>query len=216
MKIKTFELNPLGVNTYILSDETNECVVIDAGCFYPHERELLVHYVIDQDLVIKHLICTHLHFDHILGVNLFTARFGNLLECHRGDTFFLNGIPAQLSAFGMPPTTDDYSVQIGRYIEEGNHISFGKQTLKVLHVPGHSPGSIALYHEESGSLFSGDALFYASIGRTDLPLGNYETLKESIRTKFFPLPPETVVYPGHGVTTTIGYEKKYNPFVSLE
>lgn len=209
-------MNPLGVNTYILSDETKECVVIDAACYYPDEKELLVHYILDHDLTIKHLVCTHLHFDHILGVNLLTSRFGIVLQCHRADLLFLNGIPEQMRSFGIPAITSDFNVQIGNYLEEGDTLTFGHQTLKVLHVPGHSPGSIAFYHEEEGFLFSGDALFHSGIGRTDFLAGDYEALTENIRSKFFALPNETVVYPGHGVITTIGFEKKYNPFVSTE
>ncbi|MDD4777837.1 MAG: MBL fold metallo-hydrolase [Fermentimonas sp.] len=213
MKIKTFEFNPLGVNTYLLSDETNECVVIDAACFYADEKALLMNYIIDHDFVVKHIINTHLHFDHLFGVNTLVKQFGITLECNKADEFLLNNISDQLKLFGIPATNNDYRPEIGTWLEEGDEIKFGNQKLSVFHSPGHSPGSILLYNEESGSVFSGDVLFRGSIGRTDLAGGNFEELVESIQTKLFVMPNETKVYPGHGPATTIGYEKKNNPFV---
>jgi glyoxylase-like metal-dependent hydrolase (beta-lactamase superfamily II) len=213
MKIKTFEFNPLGVNTYLLSDETNECVVIDAACFYADEKALLLNYIIDHDYVVKHLINTHLHFDHIFGVNSIASHFGVSLECNKADEFLLDNISDQLKLFGIPGTNNDFRPEIGTWLDEGDEIRFGNQKLKVFHAPGHSPGSILFYSEDSGSVFSGDVLFRGSIGRTDLTGGNFEELVESIQTKLFVMPNETKVYPGHGPATTIGYEKKNNPFV---
>jgi hydroxyacylglutathione hydrolase len=215
MKIKTFEFNPLGVNTYVLSDETNECVVIDATCFYTDEKELLLHYILDNDLVVKELINTHMHFDHIFGVNLLASQFNVKFAAHRGDEFLLDDIQTHLQMFGLGRTNTDYKPVIDRYLEEGDIITFGNQKIVVLHVPGHSPGSVVFYHEKDGVLFSGDVLFHSSIGRTDLDGGNYETLVTGIKNKLFTLPPETKVYPGHGPITTIGQEKKINPFVGL-
>lgn len=213
MKIKTFEFNPLGVNCYVLSDETKECVIIDASCFYPDEKEIVLHYIIDNDLVVKHVINTHLHFDHIFGVNFLTSQFGVKLECHKDDEFLLENIPQQLMMFGFGSPVNDFTPQIERYIDENDEIVFGKQSLKIFHVPGHSPGSLVFYHAKTESLFSGDVLFHSGIGRTDLAKGNYEQLVEGIRTKLFSLPGETVVYPGHGPVTKIGFEKQHNPFV---
>lgn len=215
MKIKTFEFNPLGVNTYVLSDETKECVVIDAACFYADEKELLLHYILDHDLVVKQLINTHLHFDHIFGVNMLVSHFGVTFSSHRDDEFLLENIPDQLQLFGFPRTNVDYKPIIGRYLQEGDQIAFGKQLLKVFHVPGHSPGSVVFYHEDAGVLISGDVLFRSGVGRTDLAGGDYETLITGIQKKLFSLPAETRVYPGHGPATTIGQEKKYNPFVGV-
>ncbi len=215
MKIKTFEFNPLGVNTYVLSDETKECVVIDAACFYTDEKELLLHYILDHDLVVKQLINTHLHFDHLFGVNMLVSHFGVTFASHRDDEFLLENIPDQLQLFGVPRTNVDYKPIIGRYLQEGDQISFGNQILKVFHVPGHSPGSVVFYHEAEGVLISGDVLFHSGIGRTDLAGGDYETLVTGIQKKLFSLPTETKVYPGHGPTTTIGQEMKYNPFVGV-
>jgi len=215
VKIKTFEFNPLGVNTYVLSDETKECVVIDASSYYTDEREILLNYIMDHDFVIKHLLNTHLHFDHLFGINTLASMFDLKLACHRDDEFLLEDIPGQLRMFGLPSTNVDYRPQIGRYLNEGDNITFGNQSLRVLHVPGHSPGSIVFYSESAGCLFSGDTLFYTGIGRTDLPGGDYDELVNHIQTKLFRLPDETMVYSGHGPTTTIGFEKKNNPFAGV-
>lgn len=215
MKIKTFEFNPLGVNTYLLSDETNECVVIDAACFYADEKALLLNYIIDHDYVVKHLINTHLHFDHIFGVNTLASQFGLSLECNKADEFLLDNISDQLKLFGIPSANSDYRPEIGKWLNEGDVISFGNQSLSIYHAPGHSPGSLLFYNEESGSVFTGDVLFRGSIGRTDLAGGNFDELVESIHTKLFVMPNETKVYPGHGPITTIDYEKKNNPFVGV-
>jgi glyoxylase-like metal-dependent hydrolase (beta-lactamase superfamily II) len=216
MKIKTFEFNPLGVNTYVLSDATKECVVIDAACFYADEKETLLNYILDHDFVVKHLINTHLHFDHLFGVNTLSSQFGLTLTCHQADEFLLDDIPAQLKLFGLLNVNTDYRPDIGKYLHEGDQITFGNQTLGVIHVPGHSPGSVSFYHKPEGVLFSGDALFRSGIGRTDLAYGNYNELVTGIQTKLFTLPDETNVYPGHGPATTIGYEKAHNPFVGEE
>ena len=216
MKIKTFEFNPLGVNTYVLSDATKECVVIDAACFYADEKEILLNYILDHDFVVKHLINTHLHFDHLFGVNTLASQFGLTLACHQADEFLLEDIPAQLQLFGLPNVNTDYRPDIGKYLHEGDQITFGNQTLEVIHVPGHSPGSVSFYHKAEGMLFSGDALFHSGIGRTDLAGGNYDELVAGIQTNLFTLPDETSVYPGHGPATTIGYEKAHNPFVGEE
>lgn len=215
MKIKTFEFNPLGVNTYLLSDETNECVVIDAACFFADEKALLLNYIIDHDYVVKHLINTHLHFDHIFGVNTLASQFGLSLECNKADEFLLDNISDQLKLFGIPSANSDYRPEIGKWLNEGDVISFGNQSLRIYHAPGHSPGSLLFYNEESGSVFTGDVLFRGSIGRTDLAGGNFDELVESIHTKLFVMPNETKVYPGHGPITTIDYEKKNNPFVGV-
>lgn len=216
MKVKVFEFNPLAVNTYVLSDETKECVVIDAACFYPDERENLLNYLIDNDFVVKHLINTHLHFDHIFGINLLASQFGLKLECHKGDEFLLDDIPQQLLQFGFGTLNTDFTPEIGTYLDENDRIPFGNQQLEIFHVPGHSPGSIVFYNEKAGCVIGGDVLFRSSIGRTDLVGGDYDQLVEGIRTKLFTLPDETVVYPGHGPATTIGFEKRNNPFVGLE
>ena len=213
MNIKTFEFNPLGENTYVLSDETNECVVIDPAPFYPDEKELLLSYLLDYGFKVKHLLNTHLHFDHIFGINMLTSQFGLTVECHPDDLFLLEDIPGQMQLFGLSTGNIDFKPANVNYLNEGDIITFGNQSLRVFHTPGHSPGSVAFYHEADGCVFSGDLLFYSGVGRTDLPGGSYEELVHSIETKMFPLPDSTVFYPGHGPATTIGFEKKNNPFV---
>ncbi len=215
MKIKTFEFNPLGVNTYVLSDETGECVVIDAACYFADEQELLLNYLLDHDFVVRHLINTHLHFDHLFGVNLLADRFDLPLLFHPDDEFLLEGIPAQMQLFGFPSVHDNYRPKKSNYLREGDLITFGNHSLRAIHVPGHSPGSIAFYEEHAAVVMSGDALFHSGIGRTDLPRGSYDILTGSIRNKLYALPEETRVYPGHGPSTTIGNEKRYNPFVNM-
>lgn len=213
MNIKIFEFNPLGVNTYVLSDETGECVVIDPAPFYPDEKELLVNYLLDNNLKVKHLLNTHMHFDHIFGINLLASQFGLKVECHPDDLFLLEDIAGQMQAFGLPGGNTDLKPEIGNYLNEGDVITFGNQSLTVFHTPGHSPGSVVFYDEAEGCVFCGDLLFHTGVGRTDLPRGSYEDLVKSIKTKMFVLPDSTVVYSGHGPATTIGFEKKNNPFV---
>ena len=215
MEIKTFEFNPLGVNCYVLSDETGECVIIDASCYYPDENTLLINYILDKDLVVKHLLNTHLHFDHLFGVNTISSYFGLPMESHVGDEALLESVKDQMKLFGIPDNNNEYKPTIGKSLREGDIITFGNQTLKILHIPGHSPGSIVFYNESNGCVFCGDVLFRGSIGRTDLIGGNFEELVDGIHTKLFTLPDATKVYPGHGPTTTIGYEKKNNPFVGI-
>lgn len=212
MKIKIFEFNPLGVNTYVLYDETGECIVVDASCFFPDENELLLNFILDNNLVVKHLVNTHLHFDHVFGVNFMASQFGLKLQAHRDDIFLLEKMSEQLQLFGFN-TNVNYTPEVGRYLSENDVISFGEQQLKVLHVPGHSPGSIVFYNEKEQFAVVGDVLFNGSIGRTDLLGGNFEQLIEGIRTKLFTLPDKTEIYPGHGPKTTIGREKRDNPFV---
>lgn len=210
MQIKQFEFNPLGENTYVLYDDSRECVVIDPGCFFPDEKAQLTEFIDEHDLTVKHLINTHLHFDHIFGSAFVEQTYGIRTEAHPADEFMLDGLAQRMQMFGFrgevaPPT-------IGRYLHEGDSILFGSQTLDILEVPGHSPGSIAFYNAQQGCIFVGDALFRGSIGRTDLEGGNHQQLLDAIRTKLFTLPPETVVYSGHGPATTIGFEMQHNPF----
>ncbi|HMM17545.1 MAG TPA: MBL fold metallo-hydrolase [Petrimonas sp.] len=212
MKIKTFEFNPLGVNTYVLYDRTGECIVVDASCFFPDENRLLLNFILDNNLVVKHLVNTHLHFDHIFGVNFLASQFGLKLLVHRDDIVLLENLSQQLQLFGFN-TNVDYRPEIGGFLAENDVVSFGEQQLKVLHVPGHSPGSIVFYNEKEKLALVGDVLFNGSIGRTDLLEGSFEQLTEGIRTKLFTFPDDTEVYPGHGPKTTIGQERRYNPFV---
>lgn len=210
MNIKTFEFNPIAENTYVLYDETKECVIIDAGAFYPDEKQELLDFILDNNLVVKHLLNTHLHFDHVFGNKFILEQFQLLTKAHQADEFLLEGMPAQMRMFGFKDTED--APAIGTYIKEGETIEFGNQKLAIFEVPGHSPGSVAFYSEEGNCVIVGDALFRGSIGRTDLAKGNQEQLLNAIQQKLFSLPPDTVVYPGHGPATTIKEEMRSNPF----
>ncbi len=211
MKIKTFVFNLVEENTYLLYDDSNECVIIDAGCHKPDEKQELKDFIYDNELDVKHLINTHLHFDHCFGANFVCDTFGVELSAHSMDEDFLKHLPEQAARFGFKIT--EPTPKIGNYIKEGDIISFGRQNLKAIHVPGHSPGSIVLYNEKEGLLFTGDVLFQRSIGRTDLPGGNFDLLISGIKNKLFVLPDTTRVFPGHGPETTIGFEKANNFYV---
>ena len=210
MKIKKFEFNMFPVNCYVLSDETGEAVIIDAGCFYPEEKQMLKNYLTDHQLTLKHVLNTHLHLDHIFGNPFLFQEYGLRPESGQQDEFLLEQASSMARSFGF--LYEEKQPALGRYVCEGDIITFGHSRLKAFHVPGHSPGSIVYYCEETSSLFSGDVLFYGSIGRTDLKGGNFDELREGICNHLFVLPEDTKVYPGHGPSTSIGYEKKNNPF----
>ncbi|MDD4969718.1 MAG: MBL fold metallo-hydrolase [Paludibacter sp.] len=211
MKIKTFTFNPIQENTYLVYDETNEAVVIDAGCISEIEKRALKNYIENNNLVLKRVLNTHLHFDHQFGNKFLYTTYGIKPEACKEDEYLLENVVAQTRSFGI--AADEEAQPIGDYITDNQELKFGNTTLKALHVPGHSPGSMAFYEEKEGILFAGDVLFRGSIGRTDLPKGDYATLILSITNKLLPLPDSTVVYSGHGPTTTIGFERKNNPFL---
>lgn len=210
MNIKKFEFNMFPVNCYLLWDNTNEAVIIDAGCFFEKEKQELLDFIADNKLTVKRLINTHLHIDHVLGNPFIYKHFGLKSEAHKADEFWLDGLIQQGRMFGFE--LEEEPVPLEKHLNEGDVITFGESALECIHVPGHSPGSIVFHHKESHSLFSGDVLFQGSIGRADLEGGNFEDLKKNIIQKLFILPSESVIYPGHGPKTTIGNEKKYNPF----
>jgi len=211
MIIKTFTFNPFQENTYVLHDETNEAVIIDAGCFNDGEKRLIKLYFDENKLTLKRLINTHLHLDHQFGNKYIYDTFGIAPEAGKDDEFLLLNVAAQARAFGLP--INEEAQALVSYITEDQEIQFGNSSLKAIHVPGHSPGSMAFYSETDGVLFAGDVLFQGSIGRTDLVKGDHATLISSITKKLLPLPDSTVVYCGHGPTTTIGNEKKSNPYL---
>jgi glyoxylase-like metal-dependent hydrolase (beta-lactamase superfamily II) len=202
MNIQTFKFNPLEVNTYVLWDETKECAVIDPAPFYEEEREALHNFLLDNGLTVKHLLLTHLHFDHIYGVEWLVALSGGVARCHKDDLFLLDRA-------GFP-------LLIGDCLHDGDKVQFGQQSLKAFHTPGHSPGGLVFYAAAQGCLFSGDVLFREGVGRTDLPGGNHAKLQHSIKTRLFALPDSTAVYPGHGPETSIGFEKQNNPFITIQ
>ena len=210
MKIKKFEFNMFPVNCYVLSDHSGEAVVIDAGCFYPEEKQMLKDYLSDNNLTLKHVLCTHLHLDHVFGNPFLFQGYGLRPEGGQQYEFWLDQATAMARSFGF--LYGEKQPALGRYICNGDIISFGETQLKVIHVPGHSPGSMVFYCEEASCVFVGDVLFNGSIGRADLKGGDFDELREGICNHLFTLPDETRVYSGHGPSTSIGYEKKNNPF----
>lgn len=213
MKIKIFEFNPIAVNTYVLYDKTGECVIIDPACFYPNEQRDLLNFINDKKLKVKHVLNTHLHFDHVFGANFVEEQFGEKTQAHKADEFLLETMNDQLVMFGFTPN-GNHVPTIGKYIDENDIIEFGNQKLSIIHIPGHSPGSLVFYNEKQNVLVSGDVLFNGSIGRTDLPQGNHEQLIAEIKTKLLTLSGDTIVYPGHGPATTIKGEMRLNPFLA--
>jgi len=209
LKIKSFEFSPIQENTYILYNEFNECAIIDPGCYFDDEKDELARYIDKMDLKPSMLLNTHCHLDHIFGNKFIAEKFGLMLHIHENEKPVLAFAPASGLMYNLP--FDNYKGEF-IFLNDGESIKLGNNELKVLLTPGHSPGSISFYSEKDGFIISGDVLFNRSIGRTDLPLGDHETLLKSIRQKLFTLPENTIVYSGHGPTTTIGDEKKYNPF----
>ena len=211
MNIKIFTFNPFQESTYVLSDETNEAIVIDAGCLYDAEKQELKHYIENNNLRLKRVLNTHLHLDHQFGNKYVFDTFGIAPEANEKDEFLLNSYSAQVRAFGFENVGEAQPLK--QYIQDDEKIRFGNTELTAILVSGHSPGSLAFYNEKEKILFSGDVLFLESIGRTDLAGGNHAVLIKSITEKLFILPDSTIVYPGHGGSTTIGHEKHHNPFL---
>ena len=209
--VQVFEFNPFAENTYVVYDESGECIIFDPGCYTPEERHMLQSFIEKNQLRVVRLINTHCHLDHIFGNNFVHKTWSLLPELHRAEMPVLKQYPAICMYYGVPAES---SPMPERFIEAGDTVAFGQTRLEVMLTPGHSPGSLSFYCRESGFVLSGDVLFMESIGRTDLPGGNSDTLLESIRSQLFTLPGETLVYSGHGPTTTIRHEKEYNPFLT--
>jgi hydroxyacylglutathione hydrolase len=209
MYIKVFTFNDFYENSYVLYDNSKECVIIDPGCNTKAERDELAHFIEDHKLKPVLLLNTHCHIDHILGNAFVASKFNLLLGSHKGEQTVLDSGKQVSLMYGI---SYDTSPDITVFYEENDEINFGMSKLKVLFTPGHSPASICFYEENSKKLIAGDVLFEGSIGRTDLPGGDYKTLISSIKNKLFVLPDEVKVFPGHGNSTTIGHEKRTNPF----
>jgi hydroxyacylglutathione hydrolase len=210
MTVTCLTFNPFAENTYLLHDETKECVIVDPGCSTPAEREKLKQTVTSLGLKVVKLLNTHCHIDHVLG-NKFVADTYNVgLEMHEADLPTLRAIPSYAPNYGFP----DYQELLpATFLTENDTVSFGNTELKVLFTPGHAPGHVVFYNEKDQVLIGGDVLFQRSIGRTDLPGGDFDTLIRSIKEKLFVLPDAVTVHCGHGPATTIGEEKKHNPFL---
>jgi hydroxyacylglutathione hydrolase len=211
ISIATFTVNEFQENTYILYDETKECVVIDPGCYKPSEQRLLTDFIESNNLKPVKLLNTHCHIDHVLGNTFIAEKYKLALYMHEGEIFTYKDTARWTALFGIP------SLEIPEdkvFITEKDVITFGNSELKIELTPGHSIASITFYNLEQKFAIVGDVLFQESVGRTDLPGGNQEILLQTIRTKLFVWPNDMKIYNGHGSPTTIGHEKKYNPFLS--
>jgi glyoxylase-like metal-dependent hydrolase (beta-lactamase superfamily II) len=209
MIVRTFTFNDFSENTYIIHDQTRECVIVDPGCNSPEEEQEIKDYISRESLLPVHLINTHCHIDHILGNQFIHSHYKLPLTAHKKESQVLNSGIQTAALFGIPYSL---SPEISIFIDEGDVIRFGNSNFEVLFTPGHSPASISLLNKEEKILIAGDVLFQGSIGRTDLPGGNFEILTRVIRDKFFTLHDDTIVYPGHGPSTTTGLERRTNPF----
>lgn len=210
LQIKQFTFSPLAENTYVLYNDHLQACIIDPGCYGPDEFDELFTFIDANNLKVTLLLLTHAHLDHIFGLSRVAEKFGLVPYLHPNEKQILERGPMMGMMYGLPfpqytgPVTD---------LKEGDIIEMGGDSLKVIFAPGHSPGHVCYYCSEQGFVIGGDVLFQRSIGRTDLPGGNHEVLLESIRNQLFTLPEATVVHSGHGPSTTIGEEKRFNPFL---
>jgi hydroxyacylglutathione hydrolase len=211
LEIKAFEVNPLQENTYIIHNETRQAIIIDPGCFFTAEEELIKDYIAVNNLQPVKIINTHCHFDHVFGSKWATKQYGLEMWIHEAEEPIMRNASQSVLKYGLG--FDNYTGPL-HYLQEGDTVTLGDDVLQVLFTPGHSPGSISFYCAAQQFVISGDVLFRQSVGRTDIPGGDFAVLENSIRTRLYTLPDATVVYPGHGGPTSIGYEKKFNPFVT--
>jgi len=210
MEIAIFVFNAFAENTFILYDKTGECIIIDPGCNNAKEENTLVSFIKSKGLKPTRLINTHFHIDHVLGNKFVADTYQIKPEFHEAGMYFFRVQSQIANSYGIEykasPSPDNF-------LEDGDKIEFGNSSLQVIHVPGHSQGSICLHQAKHKMLIAGDVIFKDSIGRTDLPGGDYDTLISGIKEKLLILDDETKVYPGHGSSSTIGYEKDNNPFL---
>lgn len=210
MDIKSFVFNPFYENTYVLSDDSKSCIIIDPGCYENYEVEELLGYIGSENLKVEAIVNTHCHIDHVLGNDRLKDHFNCPLKVPEGEVDLYRAVESYAPNYGF---------QHFRYCEpdelipsEG-YLSFGKTRLDILYVPGHSPGHLMFHHVSTREIVGGDVLFRESIGRTDLPGGNHDQLLTNIQLKLYTLDPEITVFPGHGPSTTIAHERANNPFV---
>lgn len=211
IKIQSFTFNGFQENTYVLFDESNKCIVIDPGCYEQNEKLELERFIVDNELEPVKLINTHCHIDHVLGNRFVSEKWSLDLEIHELDLPTLRSVKDYCQLYGFHNYEE--SPEPSTFLKEGDKIYFGNSSLDVLFTPGHAPGHIVLYSKEQHFVIGGDVLFQMSIGRTDLPGGDYDTLINSIKDKLMPQDEQTKVYCGHGPSTTVGFEKANNPFL---
>lgn len=207
---KHFEFNAFAENTYIIYNDHKEAAIIDPGCITPEECKLMADFIKAEGLKPLMLLNTHCHIDHIFGNHFVYKEYGLAPIIHRNELLLLQKLTEIAAFYGVNATPSPEPL---RFIEEHEKITWRDIELEVIYAPGHSPGSVCFYNKEEKKLWGGDVLFRESIGRTDLPGGDYDMLENNILTKLFILPDDVEVFPGHGTSTTIGYEKRHNPFV---
>ncbi len=209
LSLKAFTFNPAQENTYILYNEQMDCCIIDPGCYFDKERKELTEFIHKTGLKPVRLLNTHCHLDHVYGNNYVYQTWGLELYIHENEKQVLDFAPVSGEMWQTP--LDVYTGPL-HFLKEGEEILLGNDKMKILFTPGHSPGSVSFYDEEQKFVISGDVLFNRSIGRTDLPGCSFDDLMNSIRTQLFTLPDDVTVFSGHGIETTIGAEKRGNPF----
>ncbi|MCD4746439.1 MAG: MBL fold metallo-hydrolase [Bacteroidales bacterium] len=212
IKIKYFFFNAFQVNTFILYDETKECVIIDPGCYEESEESALSDFIEKEGLKPVKLLNTHCHIDHILGNNFICKKYNLKPEIHKAGLLFLNSSEEHASMYGFKM---DKAIEPDKFIAEGDIIKFGTSELYVIYTPGHADGSVCFINKKQKFVIVGDVLFKESIGRTDFPTGDYNLLINSIKNKLYILDDDFIVYTGHGPETSIGYEKQNNLYVNL-
>jgi len=206
-----FTFSPIQENTYVIYNEQGWCAIVDPGCYFGNERNELKDFITERKLAPKYLLNTHCHLDHVFGNKFVHKTWGLEPYIHPNEKPVLEYAPISGMNWGLP--FENYQGNL-HYLNEGDKLQIGNFIFEILLTPGHSPGSICFYCREQQFVIGGDVLFRESIGRTDLPGGDFDTLIDSIRSKLFILPDEVIVYPGHGPETTIGHEKKHNPFLN--
>lgn len=212
INVKSFIFNHLSENTYVVSDESLECVIIDCGAFYNDEKAALVQYIDDNGLKPVHLLATHGHFDHNFGIDLIYEHYGLLVEVSADDNHLISNLPGQFMDMIGAPLHRKYP-PVGRFFTNSETIRFGSHELEVLKTPGHTPGGVTFYCKKDGIAFTGDTIFKMSIGRTDFPGGSYSDMMSSLKEVIAKLPAETIIYSGHGPKTTLATELRYNPYL---
>ncbi|GMT46142.1 MAG: MBL fold hydrolase [bacterium] len=212
LTVKKFVFNPFQLNAYVVYDEKGDALLFDPAVSSPEEMQQLEAFISENKLTPKLLVNTHSHIDHIIGNRKVAERYQLKLAAHPAGRTFLDHAAASAAGFGLP---FDGVKEIDIPLDEGDTLTLGNHILQIFYTPGHADGSLCFYAEPEDFVLTGDVLFYQSIGRTDLPTGDYDLLQKSIWQKLFVLPDETTVFPGHGPDTRIGTEKENNPFVAI-
>lgn len=211
IQIQSFVFSPFQENTYVLFDETHEAVIIDPGCLMQAEKETLAQFITQNRLIVKALLQTHAHLDHVFGSAFVKRKYGVKMWMHKNELPILASVENRCQLWGIRGYEP---VEADEFIDEGDIIFFGNSQLEILFVPGHAPGHLAFVNHAQRFVIGGDVLFKGSVGRTDFPLCDHEALINSIQTKFMTLEDDYRVYAGHMDSTTIGYERRTNPFLT--